>query len=118
MFSLTHPDKVFKRETVQVRGTRECFYCNHPVEQGSEAVKVSTRYDGKLYPVYMHQECEALRGWIPVGEKPEEEVFCLAETGEARFGKLDYTPEYGWYCQHAAGNVYNVTHYSYTGRPQ
>jgi hypothetical protein len=119
MFSLTHPNTVIQREVLKTRKDHECAHCVNVVEKGTEAINVDVRYDHKVFHFWMHPECEKISGgWLPVGEEPEGEVFCLAETGEARFGKLQHTESYGWYCQHATGNVYNVTHYSYQLKPE
>lgn len=55
MFSLTNH---FKREKLITRKEHECFRCHNTIAPKTDAVKISTRYDKKLYPFYLHFECE------------------------------------------------------------
>ncbi len=58
MLSITNPKKVMKREVLTTRKNHECYHCSLTISKGSEAVNIDTRFDGKLYPVYLHPACE------------------------------------------------------------
>ena len=55
----------FSQTTVKVRKQHRCEWCPEPIAVGWSALCVKGKWDGELYTLYAHTECEAARvRWV------------------------------------------------------
>ena len=70
---------------VKSRKDRSCNWCGEPIAKGERCMVQSGKYDGVMFRVHMHKECDAACAEMDCGEEYWPESMsrgCLSDRGD------------------------------------